>query len=77
MTTMIVSIESGANTRNITAAMRQLKGVLKVKVQRKTEAEFNLYDSLDRAFADVRLMLDGKKREKTAQEFLKEIRDNK
>ena len=74
MTTMIVSIESDANTRKISTAMRQLKGVAKVRVQKEKEPLFNLYDSLDHAFADVRLMIDGKKRKKTALEFLEEIR---
>ena len=41
------------------------------------EPEYNLYESLDRAFAEVRLMLDGKQKEKTAQEFLEEIRREK
>jgi len=36
-----------------------------------------LHRQLDSAFKDVRLMLDGKKREKTAQEFLEEIRNGK
>ena len=36
-----------------------------------------LYNGLNSAFADVRLMLDGKKREKTAQEFLEEMRKEK
>jgi len=35
----------------------------------------DLHRSLDSAFKDVRLMLDGKKREKTAQEFLEELRN--
>jgi len=46
-------------------------------MHKETEPEFNLYESLDRAFADVRLMMDGKKKKKTAQEFLKEIRSRK
>jgi len=37
----------------------------------------DLHRQLDSAFKDVRLMLDGKKREKTAQEFLEEIRNEK
>ena len=77
MTTMIVNIESGANTRNISSAMRQLKGVVNVRVQKEAYPEFNMYESLDRAFADVRLMMDGRKRKKTAQEFLEEIRNGK
>jgi len=44
-----------------------------VKREKKAESEFDVYKSLDRAFADVRLMLDGKKKEKTAQEFLEEL----
>ena len=50
------------------------------KVKRKkveVEPEFNLYESLDRAFAEVRLMLDGKQPKKTAQEFLEELRREK
>jgi len=38
MTTMIVSIESGADAGNIALAVRQLKGVAKVEVQ--TEEAF-------------------------------------
>ena len=34
MTTMVVRIESNANIRGITTAVRQLKGVAEVKVQR-------------------------------------------
>ena len=43
----------------------------------KSAKKSELYESLDRAFADVRLMMDGKKRKKTAQEFLEEIRNGK
>jgi len=39
MTTVIVSIENGANTKSIAAAMRQLKGVVKVKVQKDSTFE--------------------------------------
>ena len=53
------------------------QAVVLKKTEEKTESEFNLYDSLDRAFADVRLMIDGKKKKKTAQEFLEEIRNEK
>ena len=35
-----------------------------------------LYKSLDRAFADVRLMLDGKKRKKTLDELINELPDS-
>ena len=36
-----------------------------------------LYCELEEAFNDVRLMREGKKRKKTAQEFLEEIRNSK
>ena len=40
-----------------------------VKLAPKNE----LYHSLDRAFRDVRLMIDGKKKEKTLQELIDEL----
>ena len=55
-----------------------IKFVPFAKVKRKkveVEPEFNLYESLDRAFADVRLMLDGKKRKKPAEELLYELQN--
>ena len=51
--------------------------VMLKKTEEKTDFEFNLYDSLDQSFADVRQMIDGKKKKKTAQEFLEEIRSGK
>jgi hypothetical protein len=35
MTTMVVRVESGTNIKNIAAAMRLLKGVSEVKVQKE------------------------------------------
>ena len=45
--------------------------------KKKTAKKSEMYHRLDRAFADVRLMMDGKKRKKTAQEFLEEIRNDR
>ncbi|MDR1813675.1 MAG: hypothetical protein LBR18_02375 [Tannerella sp.] len=42
----------------------------------KAEEHSPLYYDLQSAFHDVRLMLDGKKKKKTAQEFLYELRNN-
>ena len=39
MTTMIVNIENRADIRNIVAAVRQLKGVTEVKLQKEVEFE--------------------------------------
>ena len=74
MTTITIH-ENSPQAKKFVAYARSLPFA---KVKRiNGEPEFNLYESLDRAFADVRLMLDGKEREKTAQEFLEEIRNGK
>jgi hypothetical protein len=44
-----------------------------VKAAQKSE----LYEGLKSAFTDVRLMLDGKKKEKTLDELIDELRNNK
>ena len=74
MTTLIIE-DSAPQAKKFVAYSRSLPFV-KVK-REKSKTEFNLYESLDRAFADVRLMMDGKKKEKTAQEFLEELRNEK
>jgi len=43
----------------------------------KEKPKSELYNGLNSAFAEVRLMLDGKKKEKSAQEFLEEMRKEK
>jgi len=47
------------------------------KPTEKTARKSELYHGLDSAFADVRLMLDGKKREKSLDELIDELRNNK
>ena len=42
----------------------------------KTAPKSELYQTLDRAFADVRLMMDGKKRKKTLDELINELPDS-
>ena len=44
------------------------------KTSEKTKPKRELYEGLSSALAEVQLMLDGKKREKSAQEFLEEMR---
>jgi len=75
MTTVIIE-DSSLQAKKFVAYASTLPFV-KVKRKSKAESEFNLYESLDCAFADVRLMMDGKKRKKTAQEFLEELRNEK
>jgi hypothetical protein len=42
----------------------------------KQASKSDVYMSLDRAFADVRLMMDGKKRKKTLDELINELRNS-
>jgi len=42
----------------------------------KSTPKSELYHSLDRAFADVRLMMDGKKRKKSLSELIDELPDS-
>jgi hypothetical protein len=84
MTTTITIRENSPQAKRFIAHARSLP-YAEVKRRRtnslptveEPEPEFNLYESLDRAFAEVRLMLDGKQKEKTAQEFLEELRREK
>ena len=71
MTTLVIE-DSTPQAKKFIAYGRTLPFVSIRK--KKPEPEFNLYDSLNSAFADVRLMMDGKKKKKTAEEFLGEIR---
>jgi hypothetical protein len=43
--------------------------------EKQPSPKSELYESLNRAFCDVRLMMDGKKREKTAEELLYELQN--
>ena len=64
--------------KNLVAYLQSIPQIVTFeKPIEKQAPKSELYKSLDRAFADVRLMMDGKKRKKTAQEFLSEIRNGK
>jgi hypothetical protein len=61
--------------KNLVALLQSIPQVVTFKKREKKEApKSELYHSLDRAFRDVRLMMDGKKKEKTIEEFLEEMR---
>ena len=47
------------------------------KNQKKQPGKSWLYHRLDRAFAEVRLMMDGKKKEKTLDELIDELRNSR
>lgn len=70
MTTIVIE-DKNPQAKHFLAYARTLPFV-KVKKE-KAEPEFNLYESLNSAFADVRLMLDGKKKEKTLDELINEL----
>jgi hypothetical protein len=46
------------------------------KRDKKAAPQSELYKSLNSAFCDVRLMLDGKKRKKTLDELINELRNS-
>jgi hypothetical protein len=46
------------------------------KTEEKEETHSPLYYELQSAFRDVKLMINGKKKEKTAEEFLYELRNS-
>ena len=60
--------------RSLIALLQSVPQVVTfAKKERKPAPKSELYHSLNRAFSDVRLMIDGKKREKTAQELIDEL----
>jgi hypothetical protein len=54
-----------------------LQSLPQVVTFEKTKEKSELYHGLNSAFADVRLMLDGKKKEKTLDELIDELRNSK
>jgi len=46
------------------------------KPKEKPTAKSELYEGLNSAFADMRLMMDGKKRKKTLDELIDELRNS-
>jgi hypothetical protein len=60
--------------KSVVAFLQSIPQVVTFEMPKEKPApKSELYHSLDRAFADVRLMMDGKKRKKTVEEFLKEL----
>ena len=85
MTTYTVQInEQNPLGQSIVALLQSAKEVVSSMVKKRTKRELtyeelvnkiDLHRSLDSAFRDVRLMLDGKKPKKTADELLYELRN--
>jgi len=68
----IVSLLKSANGAVVSVTKKREKRELTYE---EVVNKSDLHRSLDSAFADVRLMLDGKKKEKTAQELLYELQN--
>ena len=63
--------------KNLIALLQSVPEAVTFETPPKKEAKkSDLYHRLDRAFADVRLMMDGKKREKTLAELIDELPDS-
>ena len=69
--------EKKAAGKSIIAFLQSMPQVITFeKPTEKAASKSELYDGLNSAFADVRMMLDGKKKEKTVEEFLDELRNS-
>ena len=79
MATYQVTInEKMALGKSVIAFLHSIPQAVTVEMPKKKQPKKSwLYYELEEAFNDVRLMKEGKKREKTAQEFLEEIRSGK
>ena len=62
--------------KGIIAFLQSVPQAVSFEKAKKPEQKSELYHSLNRAFADVRLMLDGKKRKKTLDELIDELRNS-
>ena len=77
MTTLVIE-DNSVQARQFIKFVRTLPFVTVRKEKAiEREPEFNLYESLNSAFTDVKLMVDGKKPKTTGQAFLEEIRKEK
>jgi len=63
--------------KSVVAFLQSIPQVVTIeKSAEKPKPKSELYHSLNRAFADVRLMMDGKKRKKTLDELIDELRNS-
>ena len=63
--------------KSILAFLRSVPQVVTFEMQKENSApKSELYESLNRAFADMRLMMDGKKRKKTLDDLIDELRNS-
>ena len=64
--------------KGIIAFLQSVPQAVEFEKPKKNQPEKSwLYHRLDRAFAEVRLMMDGKKKEKTLDELIDELRNSR
>ena len=69
--------EKMALGKSLIAYLQSIPQIVTFEVPKEKPApKSELYNSLDHAFADVRLMMDGKKRKKTLAELIDELPDS-
>ena len=69
--------EKKALGKSVVAFLHSIPQVVAFDKTKEKQAKKSwLYHELDRAFADVRLMMDGKKREKSLDELIDELRNS-
>jgi len=63
--------------KSLVAYLQSIPQIVTIQTSKAKEEETispeELYGNLNRAFADVKLMIDGKKRKKSVEEFLNEL----
>jgi len=63
--------------KSVISYLQSIPQVVSFELPKKKEkAKSQLYNDLNSALAEVRLMLDGKKREKTVEELIDELRNS-
>jgi len=69
--------EKMALGKSVVAFLHSIPQAVTIEMPQKKEAQKSeQYYRLDRALADVRLMMDGKKRKKTLDELIDELRNS-
>ena len=78
MATYQITIDEEATLgKSLIALLQSIPQVVTFELpKRKAAKKSEQYHRLDRAFADVRLMMDGKKKKKTLDELIDELRNS-
>ena len=67
--------EKMSRAKSLVAYLQSIPQIVTFEIPKEAPAsKSKLYHGLNNAFAEVRMMLDGKKKEKSLDEFLEELR---